>query len=220
MLLYLSSYGLGQDPSALVASRPGARAGLVFNARDPWPEARLRTWDSEVHDLSGLGYDCVELDLREHWSAGPGQLAEALAALDLVWVVGGNTFVLARAMSLAGFGPALRTGLSQGTLVYGGYSAGSCIAGPDLEGIDLMDEPDLVPYGYPADVAIETLGLVPFRIVPHVDSDHEESDVAGVSLAHLRAAGLDHRPLRDGEAFVVRDGAVTLVGAADPAQEH
>ena len=215
MLLYLSSYGIGSDPSALIASRVGARAGLVFNARDPWPGERLRTWGSEVRSLSGLGYDCVEIDLRDYWSAPGGRLGATLAGLDLVWVVGGNTFVLARAMSLAGFGAALRPLLDQGTLVYGGYSAGACIAGPDLEGIDLMDEPDLLPSGYPADAPIETLGLVTFRTVPHVASDHEESDLAGAALAHLQAAGLAHRPLHDGEAFVVRDGVDTLVGSPD-----
>jgi dipeptidase E len=216
-LLYLSSYRLGSDPAAIVASRAGARAGLVFNAHDGYVD-RLRTWDDECADITALGYACEELDLRDYWAAAPGELAQTLARLDLVWVVGGNTFVLAKAMTLAGFGPALGTARQHSDLVYGGYSAGSCVVGPDLVGIDLMDEPDLIPDGYPADAEALCLALVPFRIVPHVDSDHEESGLAAIALAHLAETGLAFRPLRDGQALVVRDGDVSVAG--DPARRR
>ena len=210
-VLYLSSYRLGSDPAAIVATQVDARAGLVFNAHDGYP-SRLRTWDDECADITALGYACEELDLRDYWAAPPGDLTKTLARLELVWVVGGNTFVLAKAMTLAGFGVALVDARQLGNLSYGGYSAGSCVVGPDLVGIDLMDEPDLVPDGYPADAEAAGLALVPFRIVPHVDSDHEESGLAAVALAHLERTGLAFRPLRDGQALVVRDGAVSVAG--------
>ena len=213
MLLYLSSQGLGGDPSALAAPRAGARAGLVLNALDGYPD-RQRNWDRERDDLAGLGYAAEELDLRDSWSSPAGELASRLARLDLVWVVGGNVFVLARAMALAGFGAALADAAARGDLRYGGYSAGSCVAGPDLTGIEAMDEPDLVPPGYPATgVPAACLGLVPFRIVPHVVEANEESAGAAVAVSRLREAGLEFRALRDGEALVVRDGEVTLAGA-------
>jgi dipeptidase E len=155
--------------------------------------------------MSTLGFECEELDLRSYFHDLEG-LSDRLRHLDFLWVVGGNSFVLARAMTLSRFGEALRGPLSEGRLVYGGYSAGSCVAAPDLEGIHLMDDPAVVPEGYPAEPAPRTLQLVPWRIVPHWRSDHPESADAEKAADYLRQSGLDFRTLRDGEALIVAHG--------------
>ncbi|GAB2685033.1 hypothetical protein GCM10027271_54410 [Saccharopolyspora gloriosae] len=128
-----------------------------------------------------------------------------MAGLDLVWVVGGNAFVLARAMTQAGFRDALAAQFPRREFTYGGYSAGACVAGPDLRGIDLMDDPAVLPDGYSSTAAPECLGLVPYRIVPHWRSGHPESDSAENAAAHLAEHGSAHRCLRDGEAVNVHD---------------
>ncbi|HEY1734469.1 MAG TPA: Type 1 glutamine amidotransferase-like domain-containing protein, partial [Acidimicrobiales bacterium] len=147
-----------------------------------------------------------ELDLRDYFG-GPDDLADRLGRLDLLWVVGGNTFVLARAMGAAGFPAALhrRAGTGDG-FVYAGYSAGACVAGPDLRGLELIDEPDLVVAGYPDGIEAAGLGLVDFRIVPHWRSDHPESEAAGRAAAYLEEIGLAHRCLTDGDVVVCDDG--------------
>jgi dipeptidase E len=155
-------------------------------------------YQREADDMRSLGFDAEELDLRQYFH-GRGDLRARLETLALVWVVGGNAFVLARAMTAAGFGPAAHDRLE----VYAGYSAGACVAGPDLEGIQLMDDPDFVPAGYQPEMPARTLGLVPWRIVPHWRSDHPESENAERAVRHLQAAGLPYRGLRDGEAIVI-----------------
>src|SRR5690606_7325684 len=107
-------------------------------------------------------YTCADLDLREYFDA-PAALAERLSGLDLVWAVGGNSFVLARAMVQSGFYPALQERLADDDFRYGGYSAGSVVMAPDLDGIHVVDDPTVVPDGYPADVEPAGAGLVPFR---------------------------------------------------------
>ena len=114
-------------------------------------------------------------------------------------MVGKNTFVLARAMTQSRLGDALLGPMSDGHLVYGGYSAGSCVVTPDLEGIQLMDDPEVIPHGYSENVRPQTLHLVPWRIVPHWRSDHPESADAERAVEYLRQSGLDFRTLRDGE---------------------
>jgi dipeptidase E len=106
-------------------------------------------------------------------------------------------------MHAAHFGEAIARPLDAGTLTYAGYSAGACVAGPDLRGIDLMDEPERVPDGHVADWKPVTLGLVPYRIVPHWQSDHLEAADAERARLWLEQAGLEHRCLRDGGAIVV-----------------
>jgi dipeptidase E len=211
MRLFLSSWYLrdGQRPFALRPSDGTGRAGIVFNALDAFGPTRDRILDRERRPLEELGYACEELDLRRYFGAADA-LAGRLDALDLVWAVGGNSFVLARAMVASGFVDTVRARLADPTFVYGGYSAGSVVAGPDLAGIDHVDEPTAIPDGYPSDAEPACMGLISFRILPHWRSDHPESAAIDRAEAHLSEKGLDYRCLRDGQAFGVADGVVEL----------
>ena len=187
MRVYLSSYRFGSGASAL--RRDGGRALVVFNALDEYPE-RLLSWEREADDLAALGYRAEELDLRDHWAA-PDTLDARLTGVDLLWVVGGNAFVLARAATAAGLGAALaRTS----GLDYAGYSAGACLAGPDLRGIELMDDPTTLPDGYDSRMPAATLGLVDVRVVPHAGVPE-----ALAARQRLEADGLDWVEIADGD---------------------
>lgn len=209
MRLYLSSYGLGDHPRVLCdLTGPGRRAGILTNAWDLY-DNRLVGWPREEASLRGLGFDVVEVDLRRYFGA-PDALAAELAEFDLLWVTGGNSFVLARAMDASGFAAAVSDLLATGRLTYGGYSAGVCVTTPGFEGIELMDDPAVAPPGYPADARPVALGWVPWRIVPHWDSDHPESAAANDAVQHLLTAGLPFRTLRDGQAIVVNGETTTV----------
>lgn len=200
--LYLSSYRLGSEPDRLLrlVGRPG-RAGIILNACDAFDEPR-RVWDREAADLRSLGFEPEEVDLRTYFGDAAG-LRSRLVAYSLVWVVGGNAFVLARAMTAAGFAEAAGP-----DLVYAGYSAGACVAGPDLQGIALMDEPDALPEGYSSSMAPRTLGWVPWRVVPHWRSDHPEAPGAEKAVRYLKDARLAYRALHDGEVIVLGENGV------------
>lgn len=203
MKLYLSSYRLAADTSLLreLASSGRRRAGIVFNACDAWGARRLHNWNREADDLAELGFRAEELDLRAYFGREQ-ELGDRLTGLDLVWAVGGNSFVLARAMEASGFRRLAVPLIRSGQLGYAGYSAGSCVATPDLQGIELMDDPDVIPDGYP-EVGPVCLGLVPFRIVPHWRSDHPEAPAAEIAAAHLAELGLPFRALPDGQAITI-----------------
>jgi dipeptidase E len=128
-----------------------------------------------------------------------------------LWVVGGNTFVLARAMQASGFAT-VGTDLVVGDqLTYAGYSAGVCVITPDLEGVHLMDEPLAIPTDYPVEASAATLGWVPWRVVPHWRSDHGESAAAELAVEYLLKAGLPFLTLQDGHAIVVNGDQTYLV---------
>jgi dipeptidase E len=208
MRLLLSSHVLGEAPRPpVLPPAVTGRAGIILNALDQYGATRTRHLGREASTLGAWGYACEELDLRTYFAA-PDALADRLAALDMTWALGGNAFVLARAMNAAGFGPALRRHPGGADFVYGGYSAGACVAGPDLRGVDLMDEPGIVPEGYPPHVPPECLGLVPFRIVPHWRSDHPEAAAAERAATWLARSGLAYRCLRDGQVMA-QDGGLS-----------
>lgn len=216
MKLYLSSYRLGNGIETLLTLLGGGRrVAMVGNALDLIPNDQREHHRDQVYDpaaeFAGFGLEADELDLRDYFTHREG-LADTLANYDLVWVLGGNSFVLRRAMMLSGFDRTIHDALARG-VVYGGFSAGAVVATPTLHGIELMDEPLPVPAGYSADVIWEGLGLIDFSIVPHVKSAHPETELAALALTNIARLNMPHRALRDGEV-IVRDGdTISLVGS-------
>lgn len=161
-----------------------------MNALDGYEE-RLLSWDREVADLAQLGYRSEELGLRDYWSGDESALTRRLASADLLWVVGGNAFVLARAATEAQLGAALA---SSPRLDYAGYSAGACLASIDLRGIHLMDDVSTCPTGYRTEMGTQTLNLTDTRVIPHAGSP-----AASATAAYLQKHGLRFIEFADGE---------------------
>jgi dipeptidase E len=213
MRLYLSSYRLGNEPTVLSSlAGDGRRAGVCMNACDVF-EDRRRVWPREQADMESLGFEVSEVDLRDHFDDRAG-LREQLTSIDVLWVVGGNTFTLARAMHASGFATIGTDLVTARRLTYAGYSAGVCVVTPDFEGIHLMDDPAAVAQGYPADTPPAALGWLPWRVVPHWDSDHEETQAADLAVNYLLKAELPFRTLRDGHAIVVDNTETRVVGSS------
>jgi dipeptidase E len=216
MRLYLSSYRFGSAVERLTALVPArARVAVVSNALDLVPDESRRSYARNVHDpladLADMGLSPFDLDLR-HWFGDAAGLERELAGVQMVWAVGGNAFLLRRALAQSGLDAILRRRLAEDSLAYGGWSAGACVAGSTLRGVDLMDAADDVADGYEPAPIYEGLGLVDFVIVPHFASDHPEADAASVAAAWLANQGLAHRTLRDGEAIVRVEDEVEIVG--------
>ena len=204
MKLYLSSYGLGDrapDLGRMVAG--GKRVGVVRNAldfssdTDRLEQGRAR----EFKELEEIGLVPEELDLREYFDAR-ARLENIVARLDALWVVGGNAFVLRRAMSQSGLDAVLTRRAGDPSFVYAGYSAGSCVMGSTLRGIDLVDDPNVVPTRYSDPPVWNGLSFVPFAIAPHYRSPHPESGLIENVIEYFINNGIPFIALRDGEAYV------------------
>ena len=213
MRLYLSSYRLGTGWTRLLSLVGANRlTAVVCNATDhrSADEQRDRlSWECQV--LSDIGLKPRGLDLREFFGR-PEALAERLAPVGLVWVRGGNTFILRRAMIRSGFDEVITTRVRDNSLAYGGFSAGAIAATPTLRGTELVDEPTRVPDGYRPEVIWGGLGFVDFSIAPHFRSSHPESAGMERVVAYFETHRMPYRALRDGEAIVIDGEAETVVG--------
>nr|WP_250770244.1 Type 1 glutamine amidotransferase-like domain-containing protein [Rhodococcus sp. MSC1_016] len=223
MRLFLSSYRFGADPAPLMSlvGKPG-RVGVIAAAADAWPpSARASAVVSDVAPLRRLGFSPEEVDLRDYigtQNGGTSGLRDRLAGFGMLWVRGGNTFVLRAQMARSGADDVLRDLLRNDSLVYAGYSAGACVMTPTLRGLDSSDDPSEVFGTCGMQPIWEGLGVVPFAIVPHhppaTPSGGEETvpleDAAAVrrTVAALRVAGIEYRTLTDEQVIVV-DGEST-----------
>ena len=205
MRLYLSSMGLGNEADRLTSMLPGnRRAAVIFSAIDMASneERKQATINREIALLSELGLEAEALDLRCYFGR-PDSLAEEMGRFGMVWVIGGNTFVLRRAMRQSGLDRFLVDNRGDEEFVYAGYSAGCCVLAPTLRGIDLVDDPLVVPEGYDEDVVWEGLSLIDYCIAPHYMSDHEESIMIEEAVQYFIDNKMLFKALRDGEVIVV-----------------
>jgi dipeptidase E len=190
----------------------GPRAALIANAIDnAAPENRMVATEQEMERLRAIGLEPQEIDLRQYFGRSE-DLARRLRAFDLIWVHGGNVFILRRAFRESGADAAIKELLAEDRIAYGGYSAGGCILSPSLRGVELVDDPADVPPSYPSDVIWDALGVLPFAFVPHFRSDHPESSRIERVVEHYIQTHVPFIALRDGEAIVVADGETRVVG--------
>jgi len=202
MRLYLSSFLLGNDANTLASLVRRPTALVIGNALDhARGDLREMYARGSVDALSGLGFSTAEMDLRDYFGA-PDRLGTALRDVGLVWVNGGNVFLLRRAMRQSGLDRYLIERRNDDGFVYGGYSAGACVAGPTLRGAHLVDAPDAIAAGYVAADIWDGLGLIPYSIVPHYKSDHPESSRVDPMVEYFIVNKLPFVALRDGEVII------------------
>ena len=208
MRLYLSSFGLGNYPQELVnLVAASTSAAVILNAYDFAAEdTRQVRLQQEIEALQQLGFHPRELDLRHYFNDKRKQLdlRTLLTTYGLVWVRGGDSFILRRAMKASGFDEILLDMLAHDAIVYGGFSAGIAMLTPSLHGVELVDNPYDVPEGYDPTVIWECLGLVPYAIAPHYKSDHPESAAVDRLVQYYIDNHILFKALRDGQVLLVQ----------------
>ena len=204
MRLYLSSFRNGNKPEELLRLLGTKRRTAVINNAQDFLSADVRAdkLAEELGRLRGIGLEPTEVDLRSYFDKHES-LKEVLAGFDLIWVRGGNCFVLRRAFKQSGADSVISELVANDKVVYGGYSAGIDMLVPSLHGAELVDDPDIVPEGYNPGVIWEGLGLLPYAIAPHYKSDHPESAAIDKSVEYLIDHHIPFIALRDGEAIVI-----------------
>lgn len=204
MKLYLSSYHLGNESEKLKEMvGVNKKAAIIRNALDFSTDfERLKNGlDEEINDLKSLGFEPEKLDLREYFGK-LSNLQKKLKEFGLVWVTGGNTFILLRAMRESGFEEIIKSYVGKKDIVYAGYSAGVCVLSPTLSGLELVDDPDIIPEGYKKEIIWEGIGLIDYSVVPHYKSDHPESAAVNNLVEYFIENKIPYKTLRDGDVVI------------------
>lgn len=165
MKLYLSSFRIPNvDELVKLIGKPAKETQVVVisNASDYYAERfrKLKVQDS-LDYLNEIGFKPGDLDLRDYRNSE--DIEKDLQGADLIWLRGGNTFMLMEAINNSGFKKTIRNLLKKG-VVYGGESAGACVAGNSLRGIEYADDARF------ADEVWNGMKLIDNYILPHVGS--------------------------------------------------
>lgn len=203
---YLSSFKLGNEVKRLKELiPPNHKTAYICNALDfaDGQEWQAKFTQDDVDQLTAVGLDVERFDLRNYFGKQE-QLEADIRKYGVIWVSGGNVFVLRQAMKLSGFDIVLQNLAQDGSnILYGGYSAGICVLGPSLKGLELVDSTTHHPYGDQPEVIWDGLGILNYSIVPHFDSDHPESSKVAKVVKLYEETGVVHKKIKDGEVIVV-----------------
>lgn len=203
MRLYLSSDGFGNHLERL-QQMVGDNKKVLFidNAKDDLPEGERQAHVAEKRlEFEEAGFEFYELDLRKYFGKSD-ILAKIVAAAGLVWVSGGNTFIVRRVLKYSGLDEILMNDLRKDLFVYGGSSAGSIIMTKTLRGTEMGDDPYVTPEGYEQEIIWGGLGMIYPQLVPHYESAWFGNE-AQAMIDYFEENGLKYKGLKDGEVYIV-----------------
>ncbi len=152
--------------------------------------------------FSQMGYEMKSA----HTASDP---EAAVASTDAIFIGGGNTFRLLKALQDLGFIEPIRRRVRDGA-PYIGSSAGSNVAGPTIK--TTKDMPIVQPRSF------ESLGLVPFQISPHFQDPDVQSTHMGETQEERILQFLEENEtpvlgMREGAWVRAENGRVVLGGA-------
>jgi len=199
--LLLTSTGARFDSSEIqkiLPKPPGElKLGHVMTASKPEPNKTYVT--EHIKQLKVLGLSVEDIDIEGKTLE---ELREFFKDKDIIYVQGGNTFYLLKAVKESGFDKLVPELLDEGK-IYIGISAGSMICGPTIETAGWKN----VDANVVGLKDLTALGLVPFIIFVHYRPEHRETI--------LESAPRSKYPLKiltDDQAILVQDGKYQLVG--------
>ena len=207
---YLSSRGLGKNLTEFQKLFPKNKKTLfVQNAMDYSKdhknlEKRLNHY---MWLLEGLGLEPEQLDLRKYFGKKKA-LEKKMKSAGVIWVSGGNVFVLRQAMKLSGFDKILLKLSKKDDLLYGGASAGTCILAPSLRGIEIADSLKQNPYH--VKTIWEGLGLIDYLPLPHYKARGWSRTIQRI-IEYCLKHRIVFRVLKNGEVITIKKGKEKLL---------
>lgn len=188
---------LAQKPSQM-------RVAFIPTAANVDPNPGYRRADFDA--LEELGFSVTEIEIS---GRSYGDLSAECTGFDVIFVSGGNTFYLLQEMRKSGFDRVVQDHIGAGKW-YIGSSAGSVVTGPDIEVIDLLDDPADAPELR----STEALQLIDMLILPHWGRDkYKQRYVQLMSNVYLQ--GMSIFPLQDTQALLVQGNCYQLLELED-----
>jgi dipeptidase E len=204
MRLFLSSYRAGNYPEKLIELfGKSSKVAVITNANDDKTDQERKESVNEVmHFLKSLGFKPIEIDLKKYFKQANFSEKD-VKKYQAVWVAGGNTFLLVRALKQSGACKVISDMVRKNEIIYGGESAGAILTTRTLTGVQFGDDPNIIPKGYNKEVIWDGLNFTSYHIVPHYRSEWVGAEDM---IKEIENNGLEYKTLTDSQAILI-DGS-------------
>jgi len=205
--LLLTSAGMQmKDEIIKLLQKPAYDITVAFISTAAKPQENLgylkKDWTIMKEEM---GFNVQEIDIE---GKRESEVMKLLELKDIIFVEGGNTFYLLKAMRACNFERIIRKLLKEGK-VYIGASAGSMVAGRTIQTAGWKDQDKNI-----AKLRnLKGLNLVPFDIFCHYQPEHAELIKQKMNNPRRRAKRL--KILTDDQAILVQGKEVSLIGKGE-----
>lgn len=207
MKFYLSSLRIGNNPKDLLKLvGKNKNTAYISNALDYTADLDRRRFmeEKDMGELRRNGFEVEKIELRQFFFKEK-ELEDKLKNFGLIWVRGGNEFVLRQAMKLSGLDNTLKKFKEEKvSIVYGGYGAGVTIIGPTLKGLELIEDIEQKPYLALKYTIWEGLNLIDYQIVPHHDIKNPSVSAMNELIEYYEENKIPYKTLKDGEVIIIK----------------
>lgn len=204
LLLISSSRFLKNDLTNILGKPLGSfKIGHVITASKGKGVSDLGYLDRtrEIFRENNCDFEDVDVDGKDEV-----KLREILRKFDVVFVNGGSTFYLLKAIRESGFEKVLKELLPQG-LIYIGASAGSYVACPTIEMSTWKHQDKYEHYGI---TDFTAMNLVPFLMTVHYTLEYRD-----LLKEKIPTSSYPVKILNDDQAILVNDNEITLLGGEE-----
>lgn len=161
--MYLSSYRLGDWADTIVGLCRGRTRTAVYLGAGAHlgPTAQAAAYDRYAPLLTEAGLDPFHYQPPEDHDSR--QRASELDGCAMVFIPGGNVFVLRDALAATGLDRTIVELVTEDRIAYGAWSAGMCVLGPSLDAFRRVDDPHAAgrAYGQRINDGLGLIGWVP-----------------------------------------------------------
>jgi len=162
--LLLTSGGMEmRGEIAKLLQKPAYDITVAFITTAAKPEEDASYLSKDFETMKEMGFNVQEVDIEDK---SEKEMEEIFKLKDIIFVAGGNTFYLLKAMRKCNFKKVLKNFLKQGK-VYIGTSAGSIVAGRTIKTASWLGDENRVKLKN-----LKGLNLVPFDIFVHYQPEY------------------------------------------------
>jgi dipeptidase E len=199
--LLLTSGGMEmRGEIAKLLQKPAYDITVAFITTAAKPEEDTSYLSKDFEAMKEMGFNVQEVDIEDK---NEKELAEIFKLKDIIFVAGGNTFYLLKAMRKCNFKKVLKNFLKKGK-VYIGASAGSIVAGRTIKTAGWLGDENRVKLKN-----FKGLNLVPFDMFVHYQPEHAEIIKKKLPWKWQRRK---LKILTDQQAILVQGSQTVLIG--------
>ena len=202
MFLYMSSKKFGQDTKFLKdwINQHDNKIFIIPNALDAKDEEKIQeNLKDDIKLLEEIGFYVSIIDLKLYFGKY-NELREELSKYNACCVMGGNVFILRKAMELSGFDIFLKDKKSSDNYLYIGYSAGSCVLSDNLEYLKTIDKP--ITFYNQTKVNYEGIGFVDYLFIPHYKSNYHKVLLIEDLVNKCKNEHIKYKAIKNGEVVI------------------